>query len=125
MLRLGAILCALIVLNQSFSRVWVWLSFQLNRQYIAQYLCEYKDRPEMRCGGKCYLAKQMAKAQKHEANIPKLKNHFDVTFFPSPDKFGLELFVFLPLHNDLFFIPLQIGVERTHKCEIEHPPRRS
>lgn len=36
--------------------------YQLDKDYIARILCENRDRPELHCDGKCYLAKRL-KAQ--------------------------------------------------------------
>lgn len=36
--------------------------YNLNRDYIARVLCENRDRPQLHCDGKCFLAKRL-KAQ--------------------------------------------------------------
>jgi hypothetical protein len=36
--------------------------YQLNKEYIARVLCENRDKPDLHCDGKCYLAKRL-KAQ--------------------------------------------------------------
>lgn len=36
--------------------------YQLDKDYLARILCENRDRPELHCDGKCYLAKRL-KAQ--------------------------------------------------------------
>ena len=36
--------------------------YQANRDYIARVLCENRDKPDLHCDGKCYLAKKL-KAQ--------------------------------------------------------------
>ena len=36
--------------------------YQLNKEYIARVLCENRDKPQLHCDGKCYLAKRL-KAQ--------------------------------------------------------------
>lgn len=33
--------------------------FKINRDYIAKVLCENRQRPELKCNGKCYLAKKL------------------------------------------------------------------
>lgn len=33
--------------------------FHLNRDYIAKVLCENRQRPELKCNGKCYLARKL------------------------------------------------------------------
>ena len=50
------------LLLQLFSREVIVMSFELNRDFIAKTLCENRDRPQLNCDGKCYLAKKL-KAQ--------------------------------------------------------------
>lgn len=33
--------------------------YHLNRDYIARVLCENRDKPELHCDGKCFLAKKL------------------------------------------------------------------
>ena len=37
--------------------------YQANKQYVATTLCENKDKPQMKCCGKCYLRKQLNKTE--------------------------------------------------------------
>ncbi len=39
----------------------IW--FRINQDTIAQVHCENKDKPVLKCDGKCYLAKQLKKAE--------------------------------------------------------------
>lgn len=48
------------------------VKFQLFQKEIIAIECENKDRPEMNCNGKCYLAKQLQKAE-DELNEKKSK----------------------------------------------------
>ncbi len=50
------------LLLQLFSREVIVMSFELNRDFIAKTLCENRNRPQLNCDGKCYLAKKL-KAQ--------------------------------------------------------------
>lgn len=59
-LRLNlSILLALLILLQSFSKVWVVFAFKLNQTYIAQTLCTNRNKPEMLCSGKCVLTERL------------------------------------------------------------------
>jgi hypothetical protein len=40
--------------------------YELNKSYIAKNLCENKDKPQMKCCGKCYLRKQLKKGYEQE-----------------------------------------------------------
>ena len=35
----------------------IW--YTVNKTYVAEELCQNKARPELKCNGKCYLAKQL------------------------------------------------------------------
>jgi len=122
LLRWFAIWCVLVVLNQSLNRVWIWVSFQLKREYIAKYLCENKDKPQMACGGKCYLIKKMAAAEQQDAEIPKFKNHFEVTFFIPPFVEHTIVTKWIHLKTNCFIINYLEGIPSSYHATIFHPP---
>ncbi len=51
-------------------KVWVipllYLDFEIRREYIVANLCENRNRPQMHCDGKCYLAKRIAALDEQE-----------------------------------------------------------
>ncbi len=49
------------------------MNFVVNYDYIAQNLCENRDRPELSCHGKCYLAKEIAKTEKQQSTDNSVK----------------------------------------------------
>ena len=51
-----------IMLLQTFSKVVVLVDYQANKEYIMEFLCINRDRPELKCEGKCQLTKKL-KAQ--------------------------------------------------------------
>ncbi len=40
--------------------------YELRKDYIIQVYCKNKNRPEMQCDGKCYLAEKIAEAKEKE-----------------------------------------------------------
>lgn len=40
--------------------------YHVNKDYIARVLCENRDKPQLHCDGKCYLAKQLKAQQDRE-----------------------------------------------------------
>ncbi|OIN59070.1 hypothetical protein [Arsenicibacter rosenii] len=44
----------------------ILLDFELRKAYIVSNFCENKNRPELHCDGKCYLAKRLRAAQERE-----------------------------------------------------------
>lgn len=52
------------------SRLYVLINFQVNKEYIAENLCEKKDEPESCCEGSCHLTKELVKIEESEQNAP-------------------------------------------------------
>ena len=52
------------------------IEYYANYDYIANALCENRDKPYLECNGKCYLEKQLKKANHgdydHKSNIPSI-----------------------------------------------------
>jgi hypothetical protein len=51
------------------------IEYVFNYDYITAELCENKDKPLMRCNGKCYLMKELAKAAENEKPLSSDKKH--------------------------------------------------
>ncbi|MFI2741380.1 hypothetical protein ACG2LH_01460 [Zhouia sp. PK063] len=50
------------------------INYLINEDYIAEYFCINKDKPEMHCNGKCYLAMQLKKQQEQKKQgIPSIQ----------------------------------------------------
>ena len=43
-----------------------FLEYVINYDYIVKELCENKEKPALKCNGKCHLVKQLAKASEEE-----------------------------------------------------------
>lgn len=46
-------------LLQFSTKLFIEIDFLINQTDIIENLCENKDKPELKCNGKCYLMKQM------------------------------------------------------------------
>ncbi len=55
---------------QAFRHLGIVVSFKINRDYIAENLCEKRDEPESCCKGSCYLEKELKKAAETEEKAP-------------------------------------------------------
>lgn len=63
----------LLLLSGKLVYSFFWqVKFYFNQQEITRLECENKDKPLMKCNGKCYLAKQLQKAE-DELNEKKSK----------------------------------------------------
>jgi len=67
----GSLLLAFIIFFSSMSRGVVVADYLLNKDYIAKVLCVNRDKPEMKCNGKCHLAKQLKKQDVAEGQTEK------------------------------------------------------
>ena len=96
-----------------------FLEYMINKDYIAEFLCINKDKPEMACGGKCHLMKELEKDQKE---LPKgLKISFEeypIGFVKLYQKSSKKVFDFLFKQN--------FGNEQNYSYlfsqEVFHPP---
>ncbi|MBD0298105.1 MAG: hypothetical protein ICV84_23410 [Flavisolibacter sp.] len=61
-------LLILLLLTQTFSKLLIMAEYNLNRDYIAQNLCENKNKPMLHCNGKCQLTKKMAEDEKQNSS---------------------------------------------------------
>jgi len=68
--RLFVFAAALAVLLQSFGQMIILINFKINQEYIARVLCENKDKPEMKCNGKCHLNKQLKADEQKQTQLP-------------------------------------------------------
>jgi hypothetical protein len=62
-----------LVLTQTFSKWMVVLEYSLNKEFIAQKLCEIKAKPKLHCNGKCQMMKRLAEEEKQ--NSSSTTNH--------------------------------------------------
>lgn len=73
------------------------LEYVLFYDYIANVLCENKEKPALECNGKCYLTKEMAKASDAPENGNDEKQitiETSLVFFQEIDAdFGLNPFL--------------------------------
>lgn len=62
------------------------LDYVVNYEYVSSVLCENKDKPALKCNGKCHLMKELAKASESEKPISNdkkdnSKHEVEVLFF--------------------------------------------
>ncbi|MFN8431548.1 MAG: hypothetical protein U0V04_16330 [Spirosomataceae bacterium] len=78
----------------------IFLDYQLRKDFIVRNYCINKNRPEMNCDGKCYLAKQIKKAQENDEKqatdsfITKLlMTESEIKTYSFSDFFSLKSFI--------------------------------
>jgi len=60
------LLLLLLIIVQSFNKLGIILAFNINQNYIAASLCVNKDKPQLHCNGRCFLAKKLRQAEQNE-----------------------------------------------------------
>ena len=50
--------------------VWPLAEYVINYEYIATVLCENREEPELKCNGKCYLSRMLAREQAKDQENP-------------------------------------------------------
>lgn len=120
---LQASILLLLLSVQTFYQAGLVGWFYANQDSIARAHCVNKNRPQMHCDGKCYLAKKLKQAEQQEANSPSGNNgneKSDLTVFVA-HKYQ---FHFLEPDAD----PVRHGFREIHYLSpgtqnIYHPPR--
>lgn len=64
--HIGAILIVTLFFVKSMIAPMLFLDYEIRKDFIIQNYCENKDRPELHCDGKCYLAKRIEAAQSED-----------------------------------------------------------
>jgi hypothetical protein len=75
---------AFLFLLQSFTRTFIIVNYQVNKDYISNVLCENKEKKAMHCEGKCHLKKELDKEEKNESTpTGSSKEKFEITLYNS------------------------------------------
>lgn len=71
--QITSILLLVAFLLQTFSRTAIVVRFYASQGYIAKYLCENKDKPGLKCCGKCHLNKKLKQEDSKDERNPERK----------------------------------------------------
>lgn len=64
--QIGVVLVVALLFVKSMVAPVLFLDYELRKDFIIQNYCENKDRPELNCDGKCYLAKRIQATQQED-----------------------------------------------------------
>lgn len=67
------------------------VNYWMNRDYIASTLCENKDKPELKCEGKCHLKKEIQENSEDGNEEQEVANSLMLEFLNHSDNFELKL----------------------------------
>jgi hypothetical protein len=126
----GLIICGFVFLFLSklmYSCVWQ-IHFYLNQQEITEMECENKNRPEMHCSGKCFLAKKLKLADEQLQNKKDKQSHSlqKIKSLEETD-LSVNLIESLVLHGTCIIVVKNPMIVRDHYSyqhftSVFHPP---
>lgn len=68
-----------------FIQFVIYLQYKMNEANIAAAYCENKSRPQMHCNGKCYLKKQIERAEQRSQNESRENSSYKFQVFLAPE----------------------------------------
>ncbi|GAB5476083.1 MAG: hypothetical protein Mars2KO_41820 [Maribacter sp.] len=120
--RFVAILLLSCLHVQPAVNISVWIDFLANNDYIKEVLCINKERPKLRCQGKCYLVQQLQEQQsQQEQELPQLvHSKYEFVLFGSRES---ELKCNNIAYSQDNFAALKSGYSLLKTWDIFHPPQ--
>jgi len=89
------------------------IEYHSNYDYIANVLCENRDRPYLECNGKCYLEKQLNKTNHenhdHKSTVPQI--NFDDYPISQLGQYSYKIKDFKEQNDEEQFVEHQISQE--------------
>jgi hypothetical protein len=122
MREIGVFLLAIVILFSSMSRGVVVADYLLNRDYIAKVLCVNRDKPEMKCNGKCHLAKQLKKQDEAEGQAGKSEKNVRTLDEVNLTTHAITSFIPALFSTDIIMFKGSTGSPGTIPSKIDHPP---
>jgi len=115
-----SILLVSLFLVQSFTRTFILLNYEVNKDYISRVLCENKANKNLHCEGKCHLKKELQKEEKKESTpAGNSKEKFEVTLYNSIKP--VLTFLFIQASSEKHFFNETINYPLSLSA-IFHPP---
>jgi hypothetical protein len=64
--KITGVVLLITITFKMFMAPLIFADYELRKDFIIKNYCVNKNRPEMHCDGKCYLAKQLEKAEQED-----------------------------------------------------------
>ncbi|SDY89062.1 hypothetical protein SAMN04488069_11739 [Hymenobacter psychrophilus] len=80
---LAYLLCSLLLL-QTLEQELLVVNYELNQARITARYCVNKARPQLKCNGKCHLAKQLRSAADEDEKVPAGSIRLKFDLVPAP-----------------------------------------
>ncbi|RFC55397.1 hypothetical protein DXU93_00225 [Brumimicrobium aurantiacum] len=110
-----------IILSYSFNQLGIFVEYVMDIERFTELYCENKDKPKMKCNGKCHLADQLAENEEKKQN-KEIQTTPEIILFVKELKFEVkhEKGFAVELDNSFYYKnKLTEGVQ----SNIFHPPQ--
>lgn len=126
--KVSVILVVSLLAVKSMIAPILFVKYEFSKDYIIENYCVNKDKPELHCDGKCYLAKQLKAAEEQDGKAAQSEflsylfsfqvvlNSLESLFQETP-----ELLAFRVEKASFYHNPFH---SRALHFEIFHPPQR-
>lgn len=98
-----------------------YVEYAFNKCYIAKVLCENKDKPRLKCDGKCYLKKQLKASQSNSSSTESVPT-VDLRDYPYALLLVFPVINSYLLENISSLLSSNIGVPKKVSSTIFRPP---
>ncbi len=106
MKRIISIFFLLAFVSTSLKQYYPYLDYSINKNYISEFLCINKDKPELGCQGKCHLNKQLEKVNAENNGdfpIPSPNEEiFSILFFQIDTPISFEILNGIDSKNSIY-----------------------
>lgn len=126
--KISVVLMVSLLAVKSMIAPILFVKYEFSKDYIIENYCVNKDKPELHCDGKCYLAKQLKAAEEQDGKAAQSEFlsylfSFQVVLNSSVSLFqeASELLVFRVEKTFFYNNPFY---SQTFHFEIFHPPQR-
>lgn len=96
------------------------MNYEANKESITQKYCENKDKPKMKCQGKCHLNKQIKQQDKQTDHDKSLVKEINEMPSNNTDKENICFELYSDSYSPNFFYSL--GKIAPHNSFVFHPP---
>lgn len=123
MRSLATILFFVLLLSQTFGKMWIYVSFKWHQEEIAKTLCVQKEVENNTCQGSCHLKKELNKADREEQQPSKsVKEKAEILYC----QYGRDTYAFFntPRNSSQSVVmPNDDSYHSSFLADIFQPPR--
>lgn len=120
-LRIISIALVALMMYKPILCTWTVIDFAINKDFIATYLCENQDRPELECQGKCFLMQKLKKQANDDADH-QAKQLVQISKMETMNTHETDIYVFSKGMFLLLTADENAKVNGGHLGSVFHPP---